>query len=209
MKHLIIVVLGSLLFYQLKAQSFNEFFKQKETQREYLLQQIIALKTYGNYLRRGYDIAHDGLGFIKQFKNGEFILHQDYYESLRTINPVLAKNHKVKEITDSHHKISLHFSRINNDSLSGQEWPYINNVMSIVLKESTRSLSDLKMIVTSGNLQANDNQRLKMINKLYKEMNERLNFCKSFVSDVKIFQNLRKQEEVTLNNSLRLFNLTK
>jgi hypothetical protein len=203
------VVLGSLFFHQLKAQSFNEFFKQKETQKEYLLQQIIALKTYGNYLRKGYDIAHDGLGFIQQFKNGELILHQDYYESLGNVNPVLAKNHKVKEIADSHHEISLHFSRIKNDNLSSQEWLYIKNVMSIVLRESKRSLSDLKIIVTSGNLQANDNQRLRMINKLYKEMEERLNFCKSFISDVKMLQNLRKQEKGTLTNSLRLFNLTK
>jgi hypothetical protein len=203
------VVLGSLIFHQLKAQSFNEFFKQKETQKEYLLQQIIALKTYGNYLRKGYDIAHDGLGFIQQFKNGELILHQDYYESLGNVNPVLAKNHKVKEIADSQYEISLHFSRIKNDNLSSQEWLYIKKVMSIVLRESKRSLSDLKIIVTSGSMQANDNQRLRMINKLYKEMKERLDFCKSFITDIKILQNLRKQEKGTLTNSLRLFNLTK
>jgi 3-phenylpropionate/cinnamic acid dioxygenase small subunit len=45
----------------INAQTFDEWFKQKETQIKYLVEQIGALKAYGEVVKRGYDIAHNGL----------------------------------------------------------------------------------------------------------------------------------------------------
>ena len=39
------------------SQKWDEWFKQKKTQKKYLIQQIAALKVYLGYLKEGYDIA--------------------------------------------------------------------------------------------------------------------------------------------------------
>ncbi|MGB4400952.1 MAG: hypothetical protein WBJ10_16380, partial [Daejeonella sp.] len=59
----------------LMAQTWDEIFKQKETQKKYLVQQLAALKLYAGYLKKGYDIADKGISSIKAFSNGEFKLH--------------------------------------------------------------------------------------------------------------------------------------
>ena len=49
----------------LTAQTWAEWFRQKATQKKYLLQQIAALHVYSGYLSKGYSIAKDGLNTIK------------------------------------------------------------------------------------------------------------------------------------------------
>ena len=70
-------------------QTIEEWTQQKQTQIKYLLNQIAANKVYIGYLQKGYSIASKGLSTIGQIKNGEFTLHQDFFNRLLSINPAI------------------------------------------------------------------------------------------------------------------------
>src|SRR5260221_4860823 len=80
------------------AQTYDEWFRQKKTQKKYLLQQIAALQVYIDYAKKGYDIASKGLNTIRDIKNGDFNLHRDFFGSLKQVNPKIKKYAKVADI---------------------------------------------------------------------------------------------------------------
>ena len=97
MKILLIILLSGITDIS-RAQTWDEFFKQKTTQKKYLIQQITALRLYTGYLNKGYDITSTGINSIKGFSKGEFSLHNSFYSSLRMVNPAIARNGKIAQI---------------------------------------------------------------------------------------------------------------
>src|SRR5438270_175824 len=80
------------------AQTFDEWFNQKETQKKYLLAQIAALHTYIDYAQKGFSIVNNGLNTIRDIKKGDFNLHNNFLNSLSTVNPTVKKYAKVASI---------------------------------------------------------------------------------------------------------------
>ncbi len=64
MKTILLVIATVLLFQSANAQTWDEWFKQKKTQKKYLVQQIAALRVYLDYLKKGYTVVHNGLNTI-------------------------------------------------------------------------------------------------------------------------------------------------
>ena len=75
MKKIIAIALLLSFAESISAQTFDEWFNQKATQRKYLIQQIAALEVYTGYVSDGYSIAKKGLNIIHDIKNGDFNLH--------------------------------------------------------------------------------------------------------------------------------------
>src|SRR5438046_10687304 len=95
----IIIILSFLVAGQLcRAQTYDEWVRQKETQRKYLIEQIVAFKTYIDYAWQGYSIAKKGLNTIKDIKNGDLNLHDNFFKSLSAVNPRVKKYSKVAAI---------------------------------------------------------------------------------------------------------------
>src|SRR5437870_5513652 len=91
---------------QCTAQTYDEWVRQKETQRKYLIEQIVAFKTYLGYAVEGYSTAKLGLNTIKDIKNGDFNLHDNYFKSLSVVNPQIKKYSKVAAIISMQISIS-------------------------------------------------------------------------------------------------------
>ncbi len=58
------------------AQTPDEWFRQKATQKKYLIQQNAAFQVYLDYVQKGYAIAQKGLTTIGHIKQGDLDLHQ-------------------------------------------------------------------------------------------------------------------------------------
>jgi hypothetical protein len=82
----------------IKAQTFDEWFRQKKTQIQYLTDQLAALQVYSQSLQKGYEIAAAGLKFIHGIKKGDFDLHQFYFSSLKKVNPNIRSYSKTAAI---------------------------------------------------------------------------------------------------------------
>ena len=70
-----------------QAQNWQEWTQQKKTQIKYLVSQIAAYQVYATYVEKGYVIAKKGLTAIQNIKKGDFSLHDEYFTSLKNVNP--------------------------------------------------------------------------------------------------------------------------
>lgn len=188
---------------------FKEWFQQKSTQREYLLNQIAALQMYSGYLKKGYDIYKKGHKTIGDFKNGEFNLHQDFFLSLKGINPEIARYSRIADIVQLQLKI-IHLNRKTLQQLRregfapSEEVEYISGVFDKLLDGCAGLVSELVDITTAGKLEMEDNQRIQRIDQLYKEMQENYHFAESFSTDAIYLSQARKKEKTDIEFYKRL-----
>lgn len=63
-----------------------------------LVEQLAALKTLLQTTEKGYRLVENGLKTIGDIKNGEFLLHEGYFDSLSVVKPVIADDPKVDAI---------------------------------------------------------------------------------------------------------------
>jgi len=193
---IIMVLLLTSTITQAHAQTFAEWFKQSSTQKKYLLQQIEALQVYSGYLKKGYTIAKGGLGSISGSLLSENGLHSTYYNELKKVNPMVAKDSRVKEIIRWQTDIMLlmnQWAQING--LSANEQLYLQEVRSSVFKDCEEVLNNLQNVVSDGKIEMNDADRLKLIAQLHTEMQANYRFATGFTIEAKNYAAQRQQEK--------------
>lgn len=174
----------------LQAQTFSEWFRQKKTQKKYLLQQIASLQVNIGYAQKGYKIAKEGLTTIGGFTKGEFNLHGDYFNSLKTVNPEIKQYAKVADIIAMQLKIVQDYNRsygeINrSNAFKNEELDYIRRVFSRLLDDCEETLDELIAVTTNGKLEMKDDERMVRIDRLYLDMQDKYSFSQSFSNDAK------------------------
>jgi hypothetical protein len=197
------LVLLSIGINTLNAQTFNEWFRQKETQKKYLLQQIAALQVYMGYLQKGYKIAKNGLNTISGFTKGELNLHAGYFNSLKTVNPSIKSYARVADIIALQVKIVQDFHSnykqlCGANALSGDEFRYINGVFARLLDDCAQTLDALITVTTDGKIEMKDDERLKRIDQLYTDMQDKYSFSQSFSNNAKLLAASRLREQADI-----------
>jgi uncharacterized protein YqgV (UPF0045/DUF77 family) len=200
MKKLLIISFVILYAGTLPAQTLGEWVNQKATQKKYLLLQIAALKVYSGYLSKGYAIAKNGLNTIKSLKKGDLLQHTNYFNSLVTVNPKVRRYKKVAEIIAlqitivkqsasaiRNFKHSPHFTQA--------EITYLQNVLNAMMTDCSENLDELMNLITNTNLKMKDDERIKAIDKLYVDMQDKQQFTRSFCSSAAGLSVQRSNEE--------------
>lgn len=200
MKKLFILILFATLSTGTKAQTFAEWFRQSATQKKYLLQQIAALQVYIGYVQKGYSIAKQGLNTISDIKNGEFNLHKDYFNSLKTVNPKIKNYSKVADIIALQVNIIKVYKEAakqvkQSGSFNAGEISYINGVFERLLDDCTKTIDALITVTTSGELEMKDDERLKRIDALYTDMQDKYTFVQGFSNEAKLLATSRIREQ--------------
>lgn len=200
---LIIVLFSSQI---LHAQNWNEWFEQKKTQKKYLLQQIVALKVYLGYLEKGYDIANKGLKAIHDIKKGDFDLHNQFFNSLKQVNPNIQKWTKAADIIAYQVRI-VKIAKQNietireNGRFTNEELDYCKIVFDNLLSECLKNMDELVIIITSDELEMKDDERIKRIDQLYIDMQDKYSFACSFGNDINLLLLQRMNEQSEINRS--------
>lgn len=182
-----------------KAQTFAEWFQQKKTQKKYLIQQIAALQVYIGYAKKGYNIAKDGLNTIGGFTRGEFDLHGDFINSLKSVNPEIKRYVKVADIIALQVKIVQQSGRAyrqlqRSNVLSASELTYIDRVFTRLLDDCEQILDELITVTTNGKLEMKDDERMSRIDRLYLDMQDSYTFSKGFADEAQALALSRKKE---------------
>lgn len=160
------------------AQTWGEWFNQKNTQRKYLLEQIAALKVYTTYLKKGYNVAKDGTKLIGDIKDGDFSLHKNYFGSLKSINPDVRKQDKVERILSMQTDMSRLRQQIVNHAtesnwLSTDERQLIGKRCADLAAEASKDLDELSLLITEGEMEMTDDERIAGIARLYLGMQDK------------------------------------
>lgn len=193
-----IVLLIFLSANQLHAQTWSEWFSQKKTQKKYLIEQLAALKLYAGYLKKGYEIGSSGLNFIKDAGKGELDLHSTFFNSLKTVSPLVKKNVRIAEILEMQLVISKTLSSFGNlQNLSDANHRYIELVSSNLLDECIKDLETLLLVITSGRVELTDDERMARIDQLYLEMQQKKIFTSGFSA---LVQSLDRDRTLEIKN---------
>ncbi|WP_313491995.1 MULTISPECIES: hypothetical protein [Sphingobacterium] len=183
-----------------QAQNFNEWFRQKKTQKQYLLQQIAALQVYKGALKKGYKIVDDGLNIISDLKDGEFSLHKDYFNRLRRVSPFVKQYPKIASIGKCYK--AIYNIREESDRLAAfsktftqKELEAMRATWSKVLNDCDVLITELENICSDNSLEMNDIQRVEQIDKIHSEMEANLAFSSSFSREIHSIKQGRSQAE--------------
>lgn len=210
---LIILILVSASF-RGKSQSFAEWTQQKKTQIKYLKQQIIALEMYMGYVQKGYSTAREGLSAISKITEGDFNLHQDYFNSLREINPIIKKYVRISDIISLRQGILFTCKKTieitkENTWFTFKEASYIQNVFARLLYEVSEDINQLMSVITANNLIMKDDERIVQITGIYKDMLDKHSFAEDFSNEVILLGMQRSKESQDVETSRLLNDLNK
>lgn len=189
----------------------NSYAQSKQTQ--VLLKQIAALQIYIGYAQKGYSIAKKGLNVIGDFKRGEFNLHTDYFNSLKTVNPKIKKYARVAEIISLQVKImksySSIFSQVQKDDLfHGDEVAYLKRVFERLIDNCDSILEELLAIITDNQLEMKDDERMSRIDVLYQNMEDNRIFCESLSNQTRLLSlsRVKDRNDVKTSHALQGLN---
>lgn len=188
------------------AQTTQEWTQQKQTQKKYLLQQIAALHTYISYAKKGYDIVNKGVTTVRNIKKGDFNLHRDFFNLLKNVNPKISRYAKVADIIS----YQVRIIKQTKEAIIGikatkqftlQEVDYCVAVFNNLLTECGKTIDELMLVISDGQLEMKDDERLIRIDLLYADMQDKYAFSSAFSEDMAILTIQRLSEQVQINYS--------
>lgn len=205
-KIIITLIFAGFLVSTVSAQTLNEWVNQNSTQKKYLLQQIAALQVYIGYAKKGYNIVNGGITTIKNIKNGDFNLHRDFFSGLKNVNPAIRRYAKVGDIIAYQIKIikqtkgTLQQIR-ETKQFTENELDYCKQVFDNLLDECMKTVEELILVTTSGKLEMKDDERLKRIDRLYADVQDKYSFTCAFSEDMGILAVQRLGEQMEINRA--------
>ena len=157
-------------------------------------------------LKKGYQTLNNGYNTIKDISEGNFDLHKTFLDGLLEVSPEVRKYKKVVAIINGQLIIVKEYKGALKQYRSGgqfdlKELDYIEGVYAKLLKESLRNLDDLTTIITAGKLRMSDDERLKAIDRISDEMQDKVSFLRHFNGSTSVLavQRLKeKQDAVAL-----------
>lgn len=191
----------------INAQGLKQWFSQKSTQTEYLVQQIAALKMYGSYLQKGYKIVKSGLHTISDIKEGHLNLDRVFFDSLKVVNKSVKNDERVKGIIELQRQTAtlihaaLKMVRV-GEYFQRRDLQYVQKICNGIEKNSERMIDELEAVLRNGVYQMSDDERLQRIDAVYTETKEQHEFVQSFCMDLKKLE-LQKQLELKSVKGLR------
>ena len=188
------ILTAGLSVQQVYAQTFAEWFKQKSTQKKYLLQQISALMVYRQYAQQGYAIAKGGLSSIGNYISGEFDLHGDHYKHLRQVNAAVRGNPQANSMLRWQGDILNRTAAIQKMSgFKPSEQDYLHKVCTALLQDCDGLLYELELLLTDGKAEMSDEQRLRQLGRLHEQMKDNVGFANRFYNACAVYAQLKKQ----------------
>jgi len=202
------VAVGTGMALPARAQTFAEWFAQKKTQKKYLLQQIAALQVFSGYLKQGYQIAHNGLGFVSGSLKIEYGLHSTYYNRMKTAGLLVKNNAMVKEIMAWQQDILEQLAAISQiNGMTREEKSYLEQVRSAVLKDCDQQLNTLQLVISDGTMEMSDADRIALVTRIHTAMMENYRFAAGFTVQAKLYTARRQQEQNQINVTGQIYGI--
>ena len=195
-----------------KAQTLEEWTKQKKLQTSYKLNQIAALSAYLDVAKKGYEIARLGWEMIGDIQNGEFSLHTDYFGALLVVHPLVRDYPKVAEIMKLYWQIRKKVNWINGDisgfrMLGSDEIKSMANFNNNVVLKADQTLFALEQVLASHAYEMGDAERLAVIDSLYLDMQELFTATKSYHNRIGSLELNRKRKEIQQQQMNRFYDV--
>lgn len=170
------------------------------------IEKLAQLKQILADLKRGYEIVSKGYHTVKDLSEGNFSLHKTFLDGLLEVSPTVRKYKRVGDIIN--HQVLLvreykqAYARFQSaDVFTPSQIAYIGRVYDRLSGESLKNLDDLLNIITASRLRMSDEERISAIDRIYLEMDQKLQFLRSFNGSTAQLALQRKQAQAEINSS--------
>jgi len=176
------------------------------------IEKLSQFKKILSDMKKGYELLSGGYKTVKDMTEGNFSLHKTFLDALMQVSPAVRNYKRVGEIVE--YQISIvKESRngmnrfIKNGNFSGQEINYFEKVYGNLLNQSLRNLDELTMVITADKLRMSDDERLKAVDDIYEQMQDKLLFLRNFntTSNVLALQRSKEKNDVYVSKSFQEF----
>jgi hypothetical protein len=174
-----------------------------------MTEQLAKLELDLQEIKQGYAIVQKGLNTISAIKKGDFDLHSLFFNSLMNVNPSIKNWGKVADIIAM--QVQLLFgckSSLSQITASGNfstiDLQYLSSVYTSLATLTSEEIDELTGLVSDGNWQMTDDDRMSRIDQLFNSVSEKYNFLRSFSSCVMAESNLRTHRNTDLQNLKKL-----
>jgi DNA repair ATPase RecN len=163
-------------------------------------------------MKKGYKILNGGYNTIKNISEGNFNIHKEFLDGLMDVSPAVKNYRKVPQIIryqlllTNEYKSALNRFR-QSDVFDLSELQYMERVYGNLLKHSLRSLDELLLIITSNKMRMSDDERLKAIDKIFDDMEEKLVFLRGFNNNTSVLELQRTKEKKSIESSRSRYGL--
>lgn len=204
MRIAIILVLSIGFSFQVKAQSH-------EAQQLLLnYEKLKQLKNMLSDMKKGYQIVSKGYNSVKSIAEGNFSIHDVFLKGLVAVNPAIKNYWRVAEIIKQQKTLvseyKTAFNRFSNSNIFNvRELKYFKNVYENLLKRSLGDLDELTTVITASKLSMSDEERLKIIDRLYEDSMDKLQFIRNFNQKNVVLMIQRKREMQNLKSIRNLY----
>ncbi len=169
------------------------------------IEKLAQFKQILSDLKSGYQIISKGYGTVKDISEGNFKLHKTFLDGLYAVSPQVRKYRRVAEIIQyqlvlvrEFRAANAHFARA--DLLNENELKYLAAIYQRLFEASLRNLEELTMIVTAGQLRMSDDERLKAIDGIHADIQDKVMFLRWFNNQAKGLVLQRERERTDMQN---------
>lgn len=178
------------------------------------VEKLVQFKQILSDLKKGYDIVSKGYGTIKDISQGNFNIHKTFLDGLYAVSPEVRKYRKVAEIIDYQLVLvkgyKAAFNRYKaNGYFKPDELDYLGKVYNQLFKSSLKNLDELAMILTANQTRMSDDERLKAIDGIHADMEDKVLFLRSFNNENNVLALQREKELNDIRTTQRANELTK
>lgn len=151
------------------------------------VEKLSQLKNILSDMKKGYEVISGGYNAIKNISQGNFSLHEVFLDGLMLVSPEVKKYRRVADIISYQKNIVSEyksaFSRFTaSDNFNPQEIGYLGRVYKQLFDQSMDNLDELAMVITSSKLRMSDDERLRAIDRIFADMQDKLVFLRDFNS---------------------------
>ena len=178
------------------------------------IEKLAQFKQILTDLKKGYEILNGGYNTIKDISQGNFNLHKTYLDGLLAISPAVKNYKKIADIITNQQQIVKEYksaySRFKGTGLfADDELTYISGVYDNLIKKSLNNLDDLTTVITANQLRMSDDERIKAIDRVDKDISDQLVFLRQFNNGTSVLAAQRAKEQNDVNAMRSINGITK
>jgi DNA repair ATPase RecN len=174
------------------------------------IEKLSQFKKILSDMKKGYELLSGGYKTVKDMSEGNFNLHKTFLDALLQVSPVVKNYKRVGDIVNFQMLLVKESKNglnrfMKSDSFSPQEIKYFEKVYGNLLSQSLRNLDELTMVITADKLRMSDDERLKAVDDIYLEMQDKLLFLRDFnkSSSVLVLQRAKEAKDVYASKELQ------
>ncbi len=176
------------------------------------VEKLSQLKGILSDMKRGYEILTGGYNTVRDISKGNFNLHNLFLDGLMAVNPEIKKYHRVADIIKMQKDIVKEYKSAYerfraSGSFTGAELTYFGSVYKELFDRSIASLDELIMVTTASQLRMSDDERLQAIDRIFDDVQDKLQFLRYFNREGSLLDLQREKEKRETQTLKELYEL--